>query len=248
MSEELAAGPIFVLVRPQMGENIGAAARVMRNFGLGRLRVVAPRDGWPNPRAVAMASGAARLLDHAGPHADTAAAVADATLVLATTARMRGITTPVLSPAEAMAEARAAAAAGERVAILFGPERAGLETEDVARARAIVTLPVDPGFPSLNLAQCVGVMAYEWRRGAEAPVPAPPVLQRAGAPATAEEVAHLRAHFEEKLEAAGFFHPPEKADHMRLVLAAMLGRLPLARGDVQLLQGVLRQLARGGRP
>jgi tRNA/rRNA methyltransferase len=246
MNEELAAGPAFVLVRPQMGENIGAAARVMRNFGLSRLRVVAPRDGWPNPRAVAMASGAGRLRDHAGPYDDTAAAVADATLVLATTARMRGITTPVLSPAEAMAEARAATAAGERVAILFGPERAGLETADVARARAIVTLPVDPDFPSLNLAQCVGVMAYEWRRGAESPLPAP-ALPRAAEPATAEEVEHLRAHFEEKLDAAGFFFPPEKAEHMRLVLRAMLGRLPLARADVQLLHGALRQLARGGR-
>jgi tRNA/rRNA methyltransferase len=244
--EELAAGPAFVLVRPQMGENIGAAARAMLNFGLSRLRVVAPRDGWPSPRAVAMASGAGRLLDHAGPYPDTAAAVADATLVLATTARMRGITTPVLAPAEAMAEARAEIAGGGRVAVLFGPERAGLETEEVARARAIVTLPVNPDFPSLNLAQCVGVMAYEWRRGMDAPLPTP-ALPRAAEPATAEEVAHLRAHFEEKLEAVGFFFPPEKADHMRLVLRAMLGRLPLSRADVQLLHGALRQLARGGR-
>ncbi len=242
------AGPDFVLVRPQMGENIGAAARAMLNFGLTGLRVVAPRDGWPNPRAVAMASGAGRLLDHAGPFADTAAAVADAHLVLATTARMRGVPTPVITPAEAMAEARAALAAGQRVAVLFGPERAGLETTDVALARAIVTFEVNPEFPSLNLAQCVGLMAYEWGRQAAAAgapgVVAPPPSE----PATALEIAHLRRHFEERLEAAGFFFPPEKAGHLRLGLRALLGRMPLGRGDVQMLHGILRQLARGARP
>ena len=232
--------PSFVLVRPQMGENIGAAARAMRNFGLTSLRVVAPRDGWPNPAAIAMASGAARLLDHAGPYPDTDAAIADAHLVLATTARMRGIAQPVLTPAEATAEARTALATGQRVAILFGPERAGLETADVARARAIVSVPVDPEFPSLNLAQCVGVMAYEWSRQASTPLPeATPATA-----ATAAETDHLRAHFEEKLDAAGFFFPAEKAAHLRLGLRAMLNRLPLTRSDVQLLHGILRQLAR----
>ena len=234
------AGPAFVLVRPQMGENIGAAARAMLNFGLTRLRVVAPRDGWPNPRAVAMASGAGRLLDHAGPFASVAEAVADAGLVFATTARMRGLATPVIGPEEAMAEARAAMAAGQRVAVLFGPERAGLETADVARARAIVSFAVNPAFPSLNLAQCVGLMAYEWTRGTPAPAPAVPTEA-----ASALEVEHLRAHFEDRLAAAGFFFPPEKAAHQRLLLAAMLSRLPLLRGDVQFLHGVLRQLARG---
>lgn len=236
-------GPEFVLVRPQMGENIGAAARAMLNFGLTRLRVVAPRDGWPNPRAVAMASGAGRLLDHAGPFADTAAAVADAQLVLATTARPRGITTPVLTPEEAMAQARAAIAEGARVAVLFGPERAGLETTDVALARAIVTVPVNPGFPSLNLAQCVGLMAYEWGRQAP-PTPGRTTADTAAEPATALEIAHLRRHLEERLETAGFFFPAEKAEHLRLSLRAMLGRLPLARGDVQLLHGMVRQLVR----
>jgi len=233
------AGPAFVLVRPQMGENIGAAARAMLNFGLTRLRVVAPRDGWPNPRAVAMASGAGRLLDHAGPFADVAGAVADAGLVLATTARMRGLATPVWTPEQAMAEARAALAAGTRVAVLFGPERAGLETADVARARAIVSFRVNPAFPSLNLAQCVALMAYEWGRAEAPPAPA-----AAPEPATAEEVERLRAHFDARLETAGFFFPPEKAAHQRLMLAAMLGRLPLTRGDVQFLHGALRQLAR----
>ena len=239
----LGHGPDFVLVRPQMGENIGAAARAMLNFGLTGLRVVAPRDGWPNPRAVAMASGAGRLLDHAGPFPDTSAAVADAHLVLATTARMRSIPTPVLSPSEAMAEARAAIAAGQRVAVLFGPERAGLETGDVALARAIVSFEVNPEFPSLNLAQCVGLMAHEWARQTGTP----PTMAEPD-PATALEIAHLRRHFEDRLEAAGFFFPPEKADHMRLSLRTLLGRLPLTRGDVQLLHGILRQLARASDP
>jgi len=255
------SGPVFVLVRPQMGENIGAAARVMRNFGLVQLRVVAPRDGWPNPRAVAMASGAGALLDAAGPFPDVPAAIADAALVLATTARPRGIATPVIGPGEAMAAAHAAIAAGQRVAVLFGPERAGLETQEVALARAIVTLPVDPSFPSLNLAQCVGLMAHEWRRAAAAaPTAAEAADPAAGTtvpsatatatapPATADEVARLCAHFDERLEEAGFYFPPEKAAHMRLSLRAMLGRLALTRGDVQFFHGVLRQLARGRRP
>lgn len=240
MSEELAAGPAFVLVRPQMGENIGAAARAMWNFGLDGLRIVAPRDGWPNPRAVAMASGAGRLLDTAGPFADVPAAIADCEIVYATTARPRGLTKAVLTPEEAMAQARGHAAAGRRVGILFGPERAGLENDDLAPAAAIVTVPVNPDFPSLNLAQGVLLMAYEWRRQAESGAEAP--LVTAGTLALAHEVDHLGRHFEERLEAAGFFFPADKAPHMRLSLRNMLGRLPLTRADVQLMHGMLRQL------
>ncbi|MEY4873112.1 MAG: hypothetical protein RLZZ563_2442, partial [Pseudomonadota bacterium] len=146
--------PVFVLVRPQMGENIGAAARAMLNFGLERMRIVAPRDGWPNPKAVAMASGAGRLLDHAGLFGDVQGAIADCDYVFATTARGRELVKPVVTPERAMEMARAMAAAGKRVGVLFGPERAGLENEDVALANAIVTVPVNPEFPSLNLAQC----------------------------------------------------------------------------------------------
>jgi tRNA/rRNA methyltransferase len=235
--------PAFILVRPQMGENIGASARAMWNFELSRLRLVDPRDGWPNPRAVAMASGAGRLLDHAGVFPDTAAAIADCSHVYATTARGRELAKPVLTPEQAMAEARALSAGGAKVAILFGPERAGLENDDIARATATVTVPVNPAFFSLNLAQCVLLMAYEWRRAGPAPE-ALPEPQRA----TAEEVAHLADHWEERLEHAGFFFPPEKAAHMRLLLRNMWGRLPLIRGDVQVLHGMLRQLtrARGG--
>jgi tRNA/rRNA methyltransferase len=239
--------PVFILVRPQMGENIGAAARGMLNFGLEQLRVVGPRDGWPNPRAVAMASGAGRLLDGAGPFADVQAAIADCDYVYATTARGRELTKPVLTPEQAMAEARALAQAGRRVGVLFGPERTGLENDDVALAKAIVTVPVNPDFPSINLAQCVLLMGYEWRRQAGG-AGADPL---AGIDfASGIEVEKLGDHFEERLEAAGFFFPPGKAPGMKLALRSMWGRLHLTRADVQTLHGMLRQIARhlpGGR-
>ena len=155
--------PCFILVRPQMGENIGAAARAMLNFGLERMRIVDPRDGWPNPKAVAMASGAGRVLDRAGLFQDIPAAIADCDFVFATTARSRELVKPVVTPERAMEMTRAMVAEGRRVGFLFGPERAGLENEDVAPANAIVTVPVNPEFPSLNLAQCALLLGYEWR-------------------------------------------------------------------------------------
>ena len=157
--------PAIILVRPQMGENIGAAARGMRNFGLSEMRLVAPRDGWPNPKAVATASGAGRVLDAARVHGTTAEAIADCHTVYATTARPRDLIKPVLTPEAAMAEARGLIAAGQKVGFLFGPERAGLQNDDLAGAQAIVSVPVDPEFASLNLAQCVLLLAYEWGRG-----------------------------------------------------------------------------------
>ncbi len=243
--------PAFVLVRPQMGENIGGAARAMWNFGLERMRVVSPRDGWPSERAVAMASGAGRLLDEAGIFSTTAEAVADCTHVFATTARGRGLTKPVMTPRRAMAAAREMIAAGERVAVLFGPERAGLTNEDVALASTIVSVPVNPAFPSLNLAQCVLLTAYEWHlRQADAP-PERMAMARAGL-ATRLEVEKLGDHYEERLEEAGFFFPPEKAAGMKLNLRNLWSRMPLTRADVQLLHGIMRQMARwkerGGGP
>ena len=231
--------PAFVLVRPQMGENIGAAARAMANFGLSHMRIVGPRDGWPNPKAVAMASGAGRLLDAAMLSEDVAGAIGDCHLVLATTARPRGLVKDVLAPEAAMALARERIAGGERVAVLFGPERAGLENEDVAQANAIVSVPVDPAFPSLNLAQCVLLTAYEWRRAGIDPAAEAPAER-----ATAREVQALADHWEDRLDEAGFFFPPPKAGHMKLNLRNLWSRLPLGRGDVQILHGALRQLVR----
>jgi tRNA/rRNA methyltransferase len=231
--------PVFVLVRPQLAENIGAAARGMLNFGLERMRLVAPRDGWPSPKAVAMASGAGRILDAAG-HFDTLAeAVADCHVVYATTARPRGMTKAVLDPAAAMAEARAHAAAGLRVAVLFGPERAGLENDDLIHATTIVTVPVNPDFPSLNLAQCALLMAYEWHRQGPATLPGEQPV-----PAERAAVERLAAHWEERLEEAGFFFPPDKAEGMRRAMRNLWSRLPLTQADVQTLHGALRQLVR----
>lgn len=234
-------GPAFVLVRPQMAENIGAAARGMWNFGLDRMRVVAPRDGWPSSKAVAMASGAGRLLDHAGHFATVAEAVTDCSFVYATTARPREITKPVLSPAEAAAEMHARVAAGERVAVLFGPERTGLENDDLLHAGALVTVPVNPAFPSLNLAQCTLLLAYEWRKAAGEPLRA---VALPADPAPRHEVEKLAGHWEERLEAVGFFFPEQKAPGMKANLRNLWSRMPLTRADVQTLHGALRQLVR----
>ncbi len=238
--------PLMVLVRPQMGENIGASARAMLNFGCARMRLVAPRDGWPNPRATAMASGASPVLDRAGVFESLPEAIGDCDYVYATTARGRGLTKPVLTPERAMQEARAMLGAGKRVAVLFGPERAGLENPDVARANAIITVPVNPAFYSLTLAQCVLLVAYEFARlGHDAPAE---VMEMAGTDfATAIEREKLGDHVEEKLKAAGFFFPPAKAPTMRLALRNMWARLALTRADVQILHGMLRQLTRGGK-
>lgn len=235
--------PAFVLIRPQMGENIGAAARGMWNFGLDRMRLVAPRDGWPNPSAVAMASGAGRLLDGAQVYDDTAAAVADCTFIYATTARPRGLTKPVFTPAAAMADAALRIAAGGKVAVLFGPERAGMENDDIARAGAIINVPVNPEFASLNLAQCVLLVAYEWRLATETVQDMR--VEMAGADwAQAIEVEKLAGHYEERLAEAGFFFPTHKAASMQMSLRNFWGRMPLTRADVQMLHGVLRQMVR----
>ncbi len=232
--------PAIILVRPQMGENIGAAARAMSNFGLDRLRIVAPRDGWPNPKAVAMASGAGRLLDEAAVCTDLAVAIEDCTHIYATTARPRDLTKRVLAPEAAVSEMIARAGAGERIGVLFGPERAGLENSDVALANTIISVPTNPGFPSLNLAQCVLLVAYEWgRRAVDGDAPADP----SGAElATQLEIAKLAEHYEQHLDQTGFFFPPEKADHMRLNMRNLWSRMPLERADVQMFHGILRAI------
>lgn len=235
--------PAFVLTRPQMGENIGAAARAMWNFGLDHMRIVAPRDGWPNPAAVAMASGAGRLLDEATLCADLPEALGDCDFVFATTARQRDLTKPVFSPEAAMAEAATRIAQGQRVAVLFGPERAGLENDDIARANAIISVPVNPAFASLNLAQCVLLVGYEWMR-TTADV-TPQTTEMAGTDwAKGQDIEALAAHYEERLETAGFFFPEHKIASMKLNLRNMWSRLPLTRADVQMLHGMMRQMVR----
>jgi len=235
--------PTFVLTRPQMGENIGAAARAMLNFGVDRMRIVDPRDGWPNPAAVAMASGAGRVLDGATVHDDLAGALGDCSFVYATTARQRDLTKDVLSPEAAMQDAARRMAGGQHVAVLFGPERAGLENDDIAQANALISVPVNPEFPSLNLAQCVLLVGYEWMRAAGDVTPH--ATEMAGTNwATGDEVEHLARHFQDRLDDAGFFFPDHKAASMKVNLRNMWSRMPLTRADVQTLHGMLRQMVR----
>ncbi|PVA08825.1 RNA methyltransferase [Pelagivirga sediminicola] len=235
--------PAFVLVRPQMGENIGAAARAMWNFGLDRMRVVAPRDGWPSGSAVAMASGAGRLLDEAQLLGDLPAALGDCHYVYATTARGRELTKPIFSPEEAMRDAARRIGEGQKVAVMFGPERAGLENDDVVRASAIITVPVNPQFPSLNLAQCVLLTAYEWRRAADA-VPEGHVHMHNTQWADQVEIEALAAHYDAQMQEAGFFYPDHKAANMRQTLRNFWSRMPLTQADTRLLHGILRQMVR----
>lgn len=235
--------PAIILIRPQMGENIGAAARAMWNFGLDRMRIVDPRDGWPNSRATALASGAGRLLDEATIHDTTADALKDCNFVFATTARARGLTQMVMTPERAMEHARALIDAGQKVGIMFGPERAGLENEDIAHADALISVPVNPEFASLNLAQCVLLTAYEWRRQTADIAPETVVMAKTDW-AEHIEVEKLAEHYEDQLDQAGFFFPEAKAAGMKTTVRAMWSRLPMTRADVQILHGMLRQMVR----
>lgn len=235
--------PTFVLVRSQMGENIGGAARAMWNFGLDRMRLVSPRDGWPNQKAIAMASSAARLLDEAQLYETTADAVGDCTFVFATTARTRDLTKQVVTPERAMQMAQEKIAAGEKVAVLFGPERSGLENDDISRANAIISVPVNPEYASLNLAQCVLLTAYEWQRVSKDTVQDTVELAKSEW-ASGVEMEKLAEHYEGRLDEAGFFFPTTKADSMKTNLRNLWSRMPLTRADVQMLHGVLRQMVR----
>ena len=235
--------PVYVLVRPRMGENIGGAARAMWNFGLDRMRIVSPRDGWPNQKAIAMSSGAGRLLDEAVITDGVVEALDDCTYVFATTARRRELTKPVFTPEEAMNVAREKIAAGEKIAVMFGPERSGLENDDIAKANAIISVPVNPEYASLNLAQCVLLTAYEWRRQT-VEVEAQSMEMGGTEWASAIEMEKLAEHYENRLDEAGFFYPEAKAAGMKTNLRNLWSRLPLTRADVQMMHGMLRQMVR----
>lgn len=240
-AQPLERAPAMILVEPQLGENIGAAARALWNFGLADLRLVAPRDGWPNERAIAMASGADVVLERVKVFADTASAVADCTFVYATTARPRDMTKHVFTPEAACADMRQRMAAGERIGILFGRERTGLETADVNRANAIISVPVNPAFASLNLAQCVLLMAYEWRR-AEVPHPAVTYDVDEHGMATQATVDGMLGQLMAELEDSGYFWPDHKRGAMMLALENIFRRAPLTDQDVRTLRGAIRAL------
>lgn len=233
--------PYFVLIRPQMGENIGASARAMWNFGLDQLRLVAPRDGWPNSRASALATGAGRLLDLAQDFISTPAAIADCHFVFATTARNRQVKLPIFSPKASVQEASKRLASGERIAFLFGPERTGLENSEIIRANAIISIPTNIAFPSLNLSHAVSLLAYEWAQEIDNQEIQDEELTAAPS-ATHHEREILAQHYEECLEAADFFFPSEKANNMKVTLRALWSRLPLTTTDIEIFHGILRQL------
>ncbi len=239
--DALAPPPAIVLVRPQLGENIGKAARAMLNFGLTDLRLVNPRDGWPNPDAGPAASGADIVLERAQLFDSTAEAVADCTRILATTVRRRGVTKPVLTPEAAASAIRQH---GGRTAILFGAERSGLEADDVAMAHGIITVPINPDFGSLNLAQAVILVAYEWSKGAA--LAQPPVVDL-DPPAPQGEMEDLYQHLLRDLDRAHYFFPPERTAVTRRTLRTLLTRTSWTANDVRMMHGVITALGKGPR-
>jgi tRNA/rRNA methyltransferase len=233
-----AAHPVIVLVRPQLGENIGKAARAMLNFGLTELRLVTPRDGWPNPSAGPAAAGADLVLERAAVHESLADAVADCANVYATTVRKRGVSKPVLTPEEAAREIHRQPG---RSAFVFGPERSGLETDDVALARAIVTVPINPEFGSLNLAQAVILCAYEWSKHVGL---AQPTTEELLPPAPQEELEGMIAQLEGMLEPRGYYFPHSRAEATRRTLRSMMTKPGWNHLEVRTFRGVLSTLRR----
>jgi len=239
--EQVSPGPIFVLVEPQMGENIGATARAMLNFCMTGLRLVKPRDSWPNPKAAATASGAAMVIDQTRVFETLGQAIADCHYVVATTARRRELSTPILGPSDAAAALHARIARGERAAVLFGGERNGLSSDDVARADAIVSIPVNPAFASLNLAHAALVIAYECSR-AEREIDV--VEEDERRPARREDLDGLIDHLESELDAAGYYFPAEKKPAMARNIRAAFSRAGFSESEVKTLRGVVKALAK----
>jgi tRNA/rRNA methyltransferase len=228
--------PIIVLVRPQLGQNIGKAARAMLNFGLTEMRLVAPRDGWPNPDAGPAASGADIVLERAQVFATVNDAIADCSDIYASTVRRRDLVMPVIGPNE-MADA--ISASPNRSAILFGPERSGLETDEVALANAIVTVPINPEFASLNLAQAVILLAYEWSKQSDLAVPPAKDLE---APAPHGELEGLIRQLDQELDAKGYFHPPSRTQATRNTLRTIFTKAGWSSREVKAVRGIIRAL------
>jgi tRNA/rRNA methyltransferase len=237
-------GPLVILVEPQLGENIGAAARVMANFGLSRLRLVNPRQGWPNSKANMMAAGADRVLDHAELYQTVEAAIADCTFVVATTARAHDQAKPVISPAQAAQDMTPRIARGEKVAIMFGRERNGLENDEVALADCIVTFPVNPAFASVNLAQSVALVCYEWFKFATQSA-LPFAMPEKSRPAPKQQLLAFFAGVERELEKVEFFRPAEKRETMMINLRNIFSRMKPTQQDIQTLHGVIMAIAEG---
>ena len=238
---EASKPPVIVLIRPQLGENIGKAARAMLNFGLTELRLVAPRDGWPNPSAGPSAAGADIVLEQAQIFATTAEAVADCAHVYATTVRKREDTKPVVTPEEA---AQQIGQAQGTSALLFGPERSGLDIQDVSLARAILTVPINPEFGSLNLAQAVILCSYEWSK---LQALEQPTLEEHLPPAPQKELEGLIGHFEKLLDPKGYFYPEGRREATARTLRNVLTKPAWNHLEVRTLRGVLTHLSRPDR-
>jgi tRNA/rRNA methyltransferase len=242
--------PVVILVHPQLGENIGACARAMANFSLSELRLVKPRDGWPSGRAIAAASGAVSIVENAKLYETLEEAIADVHVVLATTARRRGMIKPVLTPETAAKECRAKIAEGKRVALLFGPERTGLESDHISLADAVVMAPVNPAFASINLAQAVLLVGYEWYKqlpeaqGLGRSTQKEPAGQEGlqlidTRPATKQELTIFFDRLERELDKTSYFYPPEKAPSMRRNLRNIFSRMELTERELRMLHGII---------
>ena len=253
-NQNLAAAPVVVLVNPQLGENIGTAARAMANFGLHELRLVEPRDGWPNEKAVTASSGAHWIIDKASVHETLSDALKDVNYVYATTARPRGMTKEVITPEQAGVDMRARIARGEKLAILFGRERWGLSNDEVSMADVIITAPVNPAFASINIAQAVLLVGYEWYKdqakslGQQTPELAAldgPGLQTPDTrPATKEELLGFIGHLEHELDAAGFFKTEAKKPGMLINIRNIFARAQLTEQEVRSMRGIVSSLTR----
>ncbi len=236
-----AQAPAVILVQPQLGQNIGMVARALLNCGLLDLRLVAPRDGWPNPEASAAASGAREVIEGARLFDTTQAAVADLHRIYVTTARPRDQVRAIVTPRQAAAEIRALEKGGERVGLLFGPERTGLSNDDIALADVIVKVPLNPAFSSLNLAQAVLLLAYEWYQAGDE-TPERQLHLGGGRPVEKARLIEFFERLEDILQRMGFFHPPEKAPGMRRNLRAIFDRAALTDQEVRTLHGVISAL------
>ena len=237
--------PAVILVNPQLGENIGAACRCMLNFGLTDLRLVAPRDGWPNPAAEPMAAGAITVLENARIFETTGEAVADLKFVLAATARRRELEIPVIGTGDVGSTLRAYANEGTSTGILFGPEKAGLKNADVVLADAILTYPVNPAFQSLNLAQAVNIFAYIWASAEDDGAPPELFQKEISGVADRDDLVRMFKHLEDELEEAGFFYPPEKRALMAQNIRAPFTRAKMTAQEVQTMRGIIKALSIG---
>ncbi len=241
--------PAIVLVETQMGENIGAAARAMANFGLRDLRLVSPRDGWPNEKARANASRADHIVDGARVFQTLREATADLNVLYATTARPHDLAKPVVSPTRAADDMYGAIATGQNVGIVFGRERWGLTSDEVGLADAIVTIPIDPAYASLNIAQAVIIVAYEWRKRVLNDQDWTPFQTKERSPiADKEMLFHFFDHIEAALDAVDFFRPPEKRPHMVRNLRSIFHRAQLNEQEVRTLRGAIAALERRPSP